>query len=157
MKIDELTQNLYNTSVNNLKTTAISNAAKAVTTGETANVSDFKDLLSKELSSLSDASKLSQFSELANALDKSVLGNLASYTDLTSLSEDLLGTSGGREVLSKLCEGQLNSIVLTDKSDNDSTGITNNLNSYTNSIKETQTLKDAIDTALETLNTTNKE
>lgn len=91
-----------------------------------AGVNGFSASLNEEVSKLTDEerAKAIEFRELAGALDHSVLGNMvegASDKDLALMSEEMLGSSKGREVLSKLMEGHFNSMVLgnTDKDDDD--------------------------------------
>ena len=72
--------------------------------------------------SLTDVERLkaAEFKELAGALDHSVLGNMvegATDKDLALMSEEMLGSSKGKEVLSKLMEGHFNNIVLSGSDD----------------------------------------
>lgn len=105
--------------------------------------SEFATMLTKEINAYSEMNSLS------GVLNKSVLSSFTDSMDLSQLSEDLLGTKGGREVITKLCEGQLNSIIFTDNSNNEDNNSmlssVGSLDSYQSAVKDTSTLTDLIE------------
>ena len=153
MNIDDITSYLYTNQISSLLSTAATgDASETAKTGST----EFSDMLDTELSNLST---LSEFSQLAEAMSGSVLGSITDTDSLQALSDDLMSTGSGREVLTKLAEGHLNSIVLTEDDDDDdeSTTITNTLSSYEEAVSDTSTLTDLITEAMETLNTATEQ
>ena len=108
---------------------------------------NYKDIA---INGADESKKVAEFKELADILDGSILGTMtknATDSDLQKLSEDLLGTGGGREVLSKLMEGHFNSIVLSDSDEEDhSEDIVNkSVDSYNETVSETQALIDGLE------------
>lgn len=107
-------------------------ATKVPTINDTAEeAKNFADMLKEEITNLTE------FTDLANTMSGSVLSSVtgsisnltssisgsmpdstssssesASAAALASLSNDLMNTGGGREVISKLAEGHLDSLVL---------------------------------------------
>lgn len=133
--IDSISSYLYSKAIDSKNTEQnISNTQK------TEGRDDFASLLNKNLTDLSD------MNDLKEVLDGSVLGSFNPSTkDLALLSEDLLNTGSGRKVISQLAEGHLNSIVMTDNSKSEETkSITSNLDTYTESVKETSDLEEIV-------------
>ena len=147
--MNDITSYLYTQKLGNaILNPAGSVSAAAKTGGNVAENAEFAKLLSENIT------KLTQMSELSDALDKTVLGNYDA-TALSALSEELLNTSSGREVIAKLSEGQLNAIVLTDdddEDDNDDSGISNTINSLTDVMAQTTEVSDIVKEALQTAN-----
>ena len=121
MKIDDITSYLYSSKTSDV----IKQATEALsTTDETKDLGvSFAEMLKAEVlkdSSSSSESDLSSMMELANlskVMSGSVLGSITDPEALKTLSADLLSSGSGREIVAKLAEGHLNSIVMTDLSD----------------------------------------
>ena len=86
----------------------------------------FQEILSEqveELRELLQTEETSPLAELEDALDQSILGNDA--LDLSSLSEEMLYSSGGSSVLANLMEGHFMSMVTaTDETAEDESHLT---------------------------------
>ncbi|MCR4618841.1 MAG: hypothetical protein K5669_11740 [Lachnospiraceae bacterium] len=143
MNINEIAY-MYNSALNNTALGATESAtyekqiAAAKEALEKAGVSGFSGSLEEEVSKLTDeeSKRATEFKALASALDHSVLGDMvegATEKDLALMSEEMLGTSKGREVLSKLMEGHFNNMVLGGKDDHDNDN-ENSLTSIDNSL-----------------------
>ncbi len=121
MKIDDITSYLYSSKTSDV----IKQATEALSaTDETKDLGvSFAEMLKAEVlkdSSSSSESDLSSMMELANlskVMSGSVLGSITDPETLKTLSADLLSSGSGREIVAKLAEGHLNSIVMTDLSD----------------------------------------
>lgn len=135
MRIDDISTYLYTQQIGKMQETATKG------TEETKVNEDGKSFAELLKSTVSDYSEMKS---MASVLDKSVLGNVFSEKDLASLSEDLLGSSSGRKVISELAEGHLNAIVLTDNKD-EGTKIENSLDSYSEAVSETDALAGILD------------
>lgn len=98
--------------------TKVSNAGT-----DAAGSSEFKEALNEATSQItqlnSENSKISEAQELIAALDKSILGTVASSVDMSELSEDLLKSSGKENVVEQLMQGHMQSIVTTKSDDED--------------------------------------
>lgn len=142
MQINDITSYLYSTQAANLQKTA--------TTGQTANANQALDSETAEsfASMLTNATNsYSQMNSLAAVLDKSVLGSVATTgTDLQALSEELLSTGSGREVIAQLAEGHLDAIAMSDGDEEDES------TSITNALQETTTDTDTLNQILDKLN-----
>lgn len=140
MKVNELAANMYLENIEKLKQTAVENKSSSVSIDKETTES-FSEMFKKEISNYTE------MNELKNVLGGSVLGSLSGGMDISALSEDLLNTQGGREVISKLAEGHLNSIVLTDNSldDNESSGIVNMMDEYNEALGNTESLESILD------------
>ena len=136
MALDAISGYLYSQSLQNIKGTTTAKTQE--TTGNTDSA-DFAKLLTKEISGYSE------MQSMATVLDKSVLGSLSQNMDISALSEDLLSTGSGRKVIAELAEGHLNSIVMSDGSDSDDTGISNVMDTYTETVNETTSLEEILD------------
>ena len=159
MNITELQNYIYSSAGNSIS--SMSSGAKATAVvGSTANsiepaqnATAFSAALSEEVGKLNDnvkqVDKAAEFRKLATALDGSVLGTMTSNAtdkDLAALSDDLLGSKGGREVLSKLMEGHFNSIAMSDSDDDKADKlIDNSVDSFSKSVDETQALLDSLE------------
>lgn len=135
MRIDDISTYLYTQQIGKMQETATKG------TEETKVNEDGKSFAELLKSTVSDYSEMKS---MASVLDKSVLGNVFSEKDLASFSEDLLGSSSGRKVISELAEGHLNAIVLTDNKD-EGTKIENSLDSYSEAVSETDALAGILD------------
>jgi len=145
MQINDITGYLYSGQTQALVEQLTSSAKTAVdSTSESASASSFSSLLTKELSELSEVSELQQLSSVLNG---SVLGSITDADSLKALSDDLLGTGSGREIISKLAEGHLNSIVLSDNNnDDDSNSITSSLtSSYEQTVDDSSNLQSILE------------
>jgi len=168
MNVSDLQSLIYSAAGTTVNTTSsVSSTGTSNSTAQTEgasgqNTTAFSAALNEEVSKLCDtykdtvvsdteeASKVTDFKKLASALDGSILGTMtanASDSDLAALSEDLLGTGGGREVLAKLMEGHFNSIVMSDSDDEDSENdvLDNAVDSYNETVNETQALVDSLE------------
>lgn len=168
MNVSDLQSLTYSTAgiSANVSTTGINNGSSGSVTKTDStsgqNGVAFSSALSEEVSKLvdtykdkvtgetEDSSKVTDFKKLASVLDGSVLGTMtanATDSDLAALSEDLLGTGGGREVLAKLMEGHFNSIVMSDSNDDDNEKdvLDNAVDSYNETVSETQALVDSLE------------
>ena len=116
-------------SLNDIKSIA-TNAVTEVS-GED-NASDFASILNTEMSNLDTNA---QMAELVSVLDKSVLGSM-DETNLAALSQDLLGTSGGRNVLASLVEGQFTGMIFDsgNASDEDENSVINTMSQLSDSL-----------------------
>lgn len=116
-------------SLNDIKSIA-TNAVTEVS-GED-NASDFASILNTEMSNLDTNA---QMAELVSVLDKSVLGSM-DETNLAALSQDLLGTSGGRNVLASLVEGQFTGMIFDsgNTSDEDENSVKNTMSQLSDSL-----------------------
>lgn len=173
MNVSDLQSMIYSaagtaaTSTGNVSGANSSNAT-VKTEGTEQSVNAFSAALSEEvdkiydaykdgtLTKTDDAAKAAEFKELVEALDGSVLGSMtanASEADLITLSNDLLGTGGGRDVLAKLMEGHFNSIVMSDSDDDDNENdiFDNAVDSYNETVSETQALVDGLEKVSTTL------
>lgn len=154
MQINDITSYLYSGEASKLLTKAVNSNDTLQSVGTGApKASDFSVLLSDEIKNLTE------FSELASVIDGSVLGNINDVTALKSLSEDLMSSGSGREVLAKLAEGHMNSIVLDDSDNNDdSESVPTVLSSpYTQSLANTSAMQSSLESIMETLKTSTKE
>ena len=130
---------------------------------EKSGVEGFSSSLNEEISKLNDDErvKAAEFRELAGALDHSVLGNMvegATDKDLALMSEEMLGTSKGREVLSKLMEGHFNSIVLSGKEDNEDTNsFARESDTFTDAVNKTQDIIDRLGNMADTVQPTQSD
>ena len=105
--------------------------------------SSFTQLLTQAIKSSASAGTTNEeYSELEQQLGRSVLSQIengtssgggsssASGSSLSKLSTDLLGTSGGRNVMNALIDGQLSATAMTgsdtDEDDNSAAGINGN-------------------------------
>ncbi|MBQ8138433.1 MAG: hypothetical protein IJ195_03145 [Lachnospiraceae bacterium] len=139
MNVNEISY-MYNSALNGLSVegTKSVNYEKQIDAAKEAlkkaGASGFSSSLNEEVSKLTDEERTRaiEFRELAGALDHSVLGNMvegATDKDLALMSEEMLGSSKGREVLSKLMEGHFNSMVLgNNDKDEDEEEIDSSLN-----------------------------
>ena len=131
MNVNEISY-MYNSALNGLSVegTKSVNYEKQIDAAKEAlkkaGAEGFSSSLSEEVSKLTDEERARaiEFRELAGALDHSVLVNMvegATDKDLALMSEEMLGSSKGREVLSKMMEGHFNSMVLgnNDKDDDE--------------------------------------
>ncbi len=150
-KITEELQNLRNEAEKNGGTT---NAKFSAALGEEiAKISE--NGKTSELSS-QELSNVSEFRALAGALDHSVLGNMvegASDKELAQLAEELLGSSKGRETLSKLVEGHFTNMVLDSSNDDDDNAFSDAADSFTDTVNRSQELIDKLDAVADTLKT----
>ena len=150
-KITEELQNLRNEAEKNGTTNAKFSAALGEEIAKISENGKTSDLSSQELS------KVSEFRALAGALDHSVLGNMvegASDKELAQLSEELLGSSKGRETLSKLVEGHFTNMVLDSSDDDDEkNAFSNETDSFTETVNRSQELIDKLDSVADTLKT----
>lgn len=152
MDISSISSYLYNIALNSdNNVTQTQNTASAESTEGT---SEFASALNEEVS------KITEFKELAEALDGSVLESMtanASDSDLATLSEDLLGTGGGREVLAKLMEGHFDSIAMSDSDSDDSDdsdSISDSLtDTYSSTVSDTETLLNNLETIASNMST----
>ncbi len=154
MQINDITSYLYTNEASGLLTKTISATDTSQKSGNNVSkTSDFSTLLSEEIKNLTE------FNELASVIDGSVLGSISDVSALKSLSEDLMSTGSGREVLSKLAEGHLNSIVLDDSTDSDDSKSfpTTLTSSYTQAVTNTASMQSTLESIMETLNTSSKE
>ncbi len=139
MKITGIDEYLYTSQLNTMRKTAIDSGNVKTTDSEAAANTDFASALSSEIS------KYTEMSTLASVLDKSVLNSVAGTKGLMALSEELLQTGSGREVIANLAKGQLDAIVLTDNTSTDTASpIANILDSYDNAVQETTKLEDLV-------------
>lgn len=166
MNVSDLQSLIYSTagigsttSAGSMTSVGNANTKEVSTSGQ--NVNAFSEALSEEVGKLTesykekaageveDNKKVADFKKLAAALDGSVLDTViknASDSDLQALSNDLLGSSGGREVLSKLMEGHFNSIAMSDSDDDDEKDVLNDtVDSYNQTVSETQALLDSLE------------
>ena len=168
---------MYNSAINNTQTGSVTSASSIAAGAakealQKAGVTNFSESLGDEISklnlnsqtstavnaskslsdSLTDVERLkaAEFKELAGALDHSVLGNMiegATDKDLALMSEEMLGSSKGREVLSKLMEGHFNNIVLSDSDDdNESKAFDQAADTFSDTVTRTQDLGKIADT-----------
>lgn len=141
MQINDITAYLYSNQAAALKKTATTGqAANANQVLDSETAESFASLLTKE------TNNYSQMNSLAAVLNKSVLGSVASNTgDLAALSEELLSTGSGREVVAQLAEGHLNAIAMSDgdEDDDESSSIMNALNETATA--DTDTLNQILD------------
>ncbi len=131
---------------------------------EKSGNSGFSASLGEEISKLTagdltdaEAKRVSEFRELAGALDRSVLGNMvdgATDKELAALSEDLLGSGKGREVFSRLMEGHFENIVLSDK-DDEKDSFDKASDTFSDTVTKTQDIIDKLEAAADTINTAN--
>lgn len=146
MNVNDINAYLYNSALSvqsSSNASAISSKESKETTTEA--IASFSKSLDEEVS------KISQITELASVLDNTVLGNIvknSSEADLQTLSEDLLGSSGGREVLARLMDGQFNSIVLTDSEDSDDNALDGAMDTFSETVADTQTLLDNLENVM---------
>ncbi len=131
------------------------------------NDSKFSDALGEEISKITESgktselssqelAKVSEFRALAGALDHSVLGNMvegASDKELAQLSEELLGSSKGRDTLSKLVEGHFTNMVLDASDDDNDHGFSDAADSLNDTVNRSQELIDRLDAVADTLKT----
>lgn len=163
---------MYNSSLTN---SAIGGAASSKSVAQTLNAAKealeksgntgFSASLGEEISKLTadglskeETAKVTEFRELAGALDHSVLGNMvegATDKELAALSEDLLGSGKGREVLSKLMEGHFENIVLSDYEDDDKNSFSESSDTFSDTVTRTQDIIDKLEAAADTINTVN--
>lgn len=153
MDISSISGYLYNIALNsdsNVSTTQSTSTSEGI-----SETTDFASALDEEVS------KITEFKELANALDGSVLESMtanASDSDLATLSDDLLGTGGGREVLAKLMDGHFKSIAMTDSDDDsdsdNSDSISDSLtDTYSETVSDTETLLNNLQTIASNMST----
>ena len=171
MNVSELQSMIYGAAstgaTGNVNSTNTATQTVKAGTASEVNTNAFSAALSEEVSKLSDAYKLSatedsknaekvaDFRKLASTLDGSVLGTMtanATDADIAALSDDLLGTGKGREVLAKLMEGHFNNIVMSDSDDDSDKDILDNtVDSYNERVSETQALLDGLEKVSTTL------
>lgn len=171
MNVSELQSMIYGAAstgaTGNVNSTNTATQTVKAGTASEVNTNAFSAALSEEVSKLSDAYKSSatedsknaemvaDFRKLASTLDGSVLGTMtanATDADIAALSDDLLGTGKGREVLAKLMEGHFNNIVMSDSDDDSDKDILDNtVDSYNERVSETQALLDGLEKVSTTL------
>jgi len=120
----DLTSYILNSGLNvneltKLVTEAVSSNLDTETTEEFQKVLD--DATSKITEVNAENSRITETEELIAALDKSILGSVASNIDMSELSEDLLRSSGKENVVEELVQGHMQAIVTT-KQDDDEDG-----------------------------------
>ncbi len=163
MNVNEIAY-MYNSALNGREVTKTGAASleESIKTAkaemEKNGVTGFSSSLGEEIAKINDddRAKAVEFRELAGALDHSVLKSMvegASDKDLALMSEEMLGTSKGREVLSKLMEGHFNSMVLsgTDDDDDDSSSFSQESDTFTDAVNKTQELIDKLGTMADTV------
>ena len=171
MNVSELQSMIYGATstgaTGNVNSTNTATQTVKAGTASEVNTNAFSAALSEEVSKLSDAykssatedsknaEKVADFRKLASTLDGSVLGTMtanATDADIAALSDDLLGTGKGREVLAKLMEGHFNNIVMSDSDDDSDKDILDNtVDSYNERVSETQALLDGLEKVSTTL------
>lgn len=171
MNVSELQSMIYGAAstgaTGNVNSTNTATQTVKAGTASEVNTNAFSAALSEEVSKLSDAykssaaedsknaEKVADFRKLASTLDGSVLGTMtanATDADIAVLSDDLLGTGKGREVLAKLMEGHFNNIVMSDSDDDSDKDILDNtVESYNERVSETQALLDGLEKVSTTL------
>lgn len=171
MNVSELQSMIYGAAstgaTGNVNSTNTATQTVKAGTASEVNTNAFSAALSEEVSKLSDAykssaaedsknaEKVADFRKLASTLDGSVLGTMtanATDADIAALSDDLLGTGKGREVLAKLMEGHFNNIVMSDSDDDSDKDILDNtVDSYNERVSETQALLDGLEKVSTTL------
>lgn len=172
MNVSELQSMIYGATsagaTGNVNSTNTATQTVKAGTASEVNTNAFSAALSEEVSKLSEAykssatedsknaEKVADFRKLASTLDGSVLGTMtanATDADIAALSDDLLGTGKGREVLAKLMEGHFNNIVMSDSDDDDSDKdiLDNTVESYNERVSETQALLDGLEKVSTTL------
>lgn len=171
MNVSELQSMIYGAAstgaAGNVNSTNTATQTVKAGTASEVNTNAFSAALSEEVSKLSDAykssaaedsknaEKVADFRKLASTLDGSVLGTMtanATDADIAALSDDLLGTGKGREVLAKLMEGHFNNIVMSDSDDDSDKDILDNtVDSYNERVSETQALLDGLEKVSTTL------
>ena len=113
--MSDLLTSVYLQLINGIQSTTAVQSAPSVKEVEDTGQStvSFQEILSEqveELRELLQTEEVSPLSELENTLDKSILGNDA--LDLSSLSEEMLYSSGGNSVLASLMSGHFSSMVM---------------------------------------------
>lgn len=171
MNVSELQSMIYGATstgaTGNVNSTNTATQTVKAGTASEVNTNAFSAALSEEVSKLSDAykssatedsknaEKVADFRKLASTLDGSMLGTMtanATDADIAALSDDLLGTGKGREVLAKLMEGHFNNIVMSDSDDDSDKDILDNtVDSYNERVSETQALLDGLEKVSTTL------
>ncbi|MCQ2526455.1 MAG: hypothetical protein MJ130_06790 [Lachnospiraceae bacterium] len=171
MNVSELQSMIYGAAstgaTGNVNSTNTATQTVKAGTASEVNTNAFSAALSEEVSKISDAykssaaedsknaEKVADFRKLASTLDGSVLGTMtanATDADIAALSDDLLGTGKGREVLAKLMEGHFNNIVMSDSDDDSDKDILDNtVDSYNERVSETQALLDGLEKVSTTL------
>lgn len=114
--MSDLLTSVYLKMINGIHSVTDTSAVPKVKDAEDAGQStvSFQEILSEqveELQELLQTEETSPLAELENTLDRSILGNDA--LDLSSLSEEMLYSSGGSSVLANLMEGHFMSMVTT--------------------------------------------
>ena len=168
MNVNEIAY-MYNSALTNVRVSQTGSVSlekslqAAKETLEKSGVEGFSSSLNEEISKLNDDErvKAAEFRELAGALDHSVLSNMvegATDKDLALMSEEMLGTSKGREVLSKLMEGHFNSIVLSGKEDDeDADSFARESDTFTDAVNKTQDIIDRLGNIADTVQPTQSD
>lgn len=113
--MSDLLTSVYLQLVNGINSTQSVSSTPSVKETEDAGQStvSFQEILSEqveELQELLQTEEESPLAELEDTLDKSILGN--DSLDLSSLSEEMLYSSGGSSVLASLMDGHFSSMVM---------------------------------------------
>lgn len=113
--MSDLLTSVYLRMVNGINSVTDTSAVPGVKETENAgeNTVSFQEILSEqveELQELLQTEEQSPLSELEDTLDKSILGD--NRLDLSSLSEEMLYSSGGSSVLASLMDGHFSSMVM---------------------------------------------
>ena len=126
MQIDDITNYLYSNMQTSEVSKLLNKATESLSLEDAKTVSaNFSEMLKSEIlksestkdATDSDISSMLDLANLSKTMSGSVLGTVTDPETLMTLSKDLLSSSSGREIVAKLAEGHLNSIVLTNISD----------------------------------------
>jgi len=153
MSID-ITSYLISQGVNSVSEYVGSTSSASTDLGD-VDSADFATALTEAITDISagstDNAELSEMQSLIESLDKSILGTVMPSLNSEELAKELIEDTGAaKEVISELTTGHMQALVTTDTSDDDEAenSISGSLSEYSDTIDETETLSQNLETII---------